>query len=244
MIVTLGSACRPGFQIKNYCENKSIRPIAYPFDWTITPFDSLKKVMDPSFDISVVLKDQNLEVNKAGSITDKATGIIHHHDFHPKEIRNLYSRDENPSEVPAALFRTNLIDNAKGRFVYAYNNMAKLRKCSNKIAFIRWQRRGHPDREFNNLFENETHDSLGRVIHGFLGNENFIIVTIETWEVAGALAASDIISTYEKKPSGISVVLKERKGFDGDGTNNYKGDRVSWQALFESLIREENLSLL
>lgn len=243
MFVSLGSACRPGFQIKNYYKEKKLKYLAFPFDWTITPFFSLQNCFSEDFNLDYVLNPENLLINKVSSITDEYSGLIHHHDFHPSEVRRLCGdKFDTNIKAPYEISDSNLVDEARGRFIYSYNNISGINP-KKKAAFFRWQRRGHPDREFPDLFLNETPEKLFSIVNGFVGHSNFVIIRIETWEVAGDLEGYEVIHRYEKKGKGIFSVIKERKGYDGDGSNDYRGDTRSWKMLFDRVCEEENIEI-
>lgn len=244
MFVSLGSACRPGYQIKSYYKRLGIKPNAFPFDWTITPFYSIKCIMGKRFDVNRVLKCENLVINEVGSLTDSFTGLLHHHDFHPKDVKRFFGDGFDFSQdLPVESNFYEFISNAKGRFEYAFENLNNLKDKSGKTVFIRWQRRGHPDKQFPSLFHNETPDTLCKELKGFLGHSDFLVICIETWEVAHELSDEQIIHRYEGSDNYRFSVIKERKGFDGDGTNDYRGDTYSWSFLFDYIIRVEGLGV-
>lgn len=243
MLVPIGSWCRTAYQVNEFLKASGINPVSFPFDWTVTPFAALKVTLDRKFNPSDALRVENLELNKVGSITDNATQLIHHHDFAPLKMKKLgQTGGLDEKGIPKALYATDLIDKACSRFAHAYRHMEAVRSSSNKISFIRWLRLGHPDHQFPNAFEGESIASLADVIHGYLSHDNFSILTVKTRYVYGELP-EETITEYERNDYGASSTVIERRGFNGDGTNSFKGDTVVWHKLLSRFVAEEKLTL-
>lgn len=244
MIVPIGAWCRTAYQVNEFLKVYKIKPLSFPYDWTITPFFSLRLTLDENFNPSDILKIENLELNKVGSITDKRTELIHHHDFSPPKMNELFQaggQDENG--IPKVFYSTDMISKAVCRFVHAYRNIVSLQRSSDKkILFIRWQRLGHPDKQFPHVFEGEDINSLAGVIKGFLSHDNFSILTVKSRITNEELPENPIID-YSREKYGVSATIIERKGYNGDGTNNFKGDTVSWHKLLDKFVGDEEVNL-
>ena len=96
-IVNLGGDCQPQYQMKT---NK-LRPCALPFDYLITPFDSLYKILEERFEGFLKPENFMLKVNgKEKWVEDKAYGTRLIHDFPLNEkfldeyekVRSKYQR--------------------------------------------------------------------------------------------------------------------------------------------------------
>ncbi|MDV6344306.1 DUF1796 family putative cysteine peptidase [Nitrosomonas sp. Is37] len=243
MLIPIGSWCRTAYQVRVFLEKNDIKSSSYPFDWTITPFSALQNTLKKGFTPDQVLQHEDLALSKFGSIADRKTNLIHHHDFPPKTISSY--GNGKLRKIPSELFASDLIEKAQGRFIHTYENLLKLRNCNGKIGFVRWHRTGHPDPKLPDAFEGENLATLTALLSNFLEHDNFSILLIKTVIVQNELSENDIIVSYlpDSLGGGVSAIIKERKGFDGDGTNNFKGDTVSWHHILTQYINEENINL-
>lgn len=243
MLIPIGSWCRTAYQVRVFLEKSGFKSNSYPFDWTITPFSALQNTLKKGFTPDQALQCQDLALSKFGSIVDRKTNLIHHHDFLPKIISSY--DNVKFGEVPSQLFASDLIEKAQGRFIHTYENLLKLRNYNRKIGFVRWQRRGHPDPELSDAYEGERLATLTALLSNFLEHDNFSILLIKTVTVQNKLPENDIIVSYlpDSSGAGVSAIIKERKGFDGDGTNNFKGDTVSWHHILTRYTNEEKIIL-
>ncbi len=243
MLIPIGSWCRTAYQVNEFIKARGGDATSFPFDWTITPYSSLKIIFDGKFNPSDVLNIENLELNKVGSITDNGTQLIHHHDFPPAKMKELGQKggfDERG--IPNLLYASGLIDKASGRFDHTYRHMESLKNSSNKLSFVRWCRLGHPDQQFPHVFEGESIANLTDIISSYLSHDNFSILTVKT-QLTDGLLPEEVITEYERNEYGVSSTIVERKGFDGDGTNNFKGDTVVWHRLLNKFVEDEGLIL-
>lgn len=224
MIVPLGRSCKTAYQVSTFLKTHGINGASFPYDWTITPFAALEATLDQAFDPSTAL--QSLERSRFGSITDSDTRLIHHHDFDPPSMQALEVKTD-AGGVPKALYTTDLITRAQGRFMHTFAHVASLKQHAGKILFVRW----HPD-------DGETIDDLGHVLHGFLSHDNFAILQIRSTIIEKALPGT-VITDYRRSRFGVEASIIERKGFDGDGTENFKGDTVVWRTLLQKFVDEE-----
>jgi len=243
MLIPIGSWCRCAYQVNEFIKSKGGEPISYPFDWTITPFASLQITFSKSFNTNNVLANENLLLSPFGSLTDISTKLIHHHDFDPQDILRMKGiKGVNENGVPLAIFDRDLIMKAKGRLIHTYNNLEKLKNNEKKIGFIRWIRTGQADPTLPNAFEGETLNSLSDVFSNFLGHDNFSILQIRTEIIKDDTLRNSIIS-YKNEEFGVSAVIAERRGFNGDGTTNFRGEVESWNRVLNKFIIEENITL-
>ena len=74
--MSLGSNCEITGNIRSYFKIEE----AYPFDWWMTPYHALLKILDNNFD--GLFEEQNIIVpHDKLSIIDKKYNILYHHDF-------------------------------------------------------------------------------------------------------------------------------------------------------------------
>lgn len=244
MLIPIGSWCRTAYQVNNYKNYKGIDKISYPFDWTITPFEALKVVFSNDFKASNILKNESISRSRVGSIIDNDTKIIHHHDFLKPVLDKLYENSEiNNNGIPTALFESNLIEKARGRFLHTYKNLEILRDVKGRHGFVRWQNRvDFKDNKFPGIFYGENIESISGIIKEFLGSDNFIILIVKT-QIVDDLSPDNIIKDYKKEYYGASATIYERKGFNGDLTCNFKGETISWKTIIDKFVTEEGIEL-
>lgn len=247
MLIPIGSWCRTAYQVNNYKNCKGIDKISYPFDWTITPFEALKVVFSKDFKASNILKNESISRSQVGSIIDNDTKIIHHHDFLPPVMDKLCENSEiNNNGIPTALFESNLIEKARGRFLHTYENLESLRDAKGRHGFVRWQRGVRESKLFQKrhpgIFDGENIESISGIMKEFLGSDNFRILIVKTQGVDN-LSPDNIIKDYKKEYYGASATISERKGFNGDLTNNFQGETISWKTVIDKFVTEEDIEL-
>ena len=54
----------------------------------------------------------------------------------------------------------------------------------------------------------------------------------------------NIIKKYSADKYGAYAVISERKGFDGDGTNNFRGDTKSWNLLLAKFVSDYKIPVV
>ena len=75
-VIPLGGNCETSWNIRNYFGYSH----AYPFDWWITPFDSLLKILQDDF--QNLLNPANIEIIRNNeTVICNYYKILHHHDF-------------------------------------------------------------------------------------------------------------------------------------------------------------------
>jgi len=236
MLIPIGSWCRAAYQTNEFVKARGAKPSSFPYDWTITPFAALKITLDINFNPAEILRVGNLSISKFGSVTDESTQLIHHHDFTPHQMEKL-KKISTPDDkgIPCALYDSDLIDKAVNRFSHTYQHLEALKDCDQKLSFVRWNRYGHPDPQIPHVFEGESITSLSELIGNFLSHGNFSLLTVTTKYISGELPR-DPIAKYDQSNHGISSTILERKGFNGDGTNNFRGDTVAWNKLLSRFV--------
>ena len=247
MLVPIGSWCRTAYQVNEFLKTNGIQSVTYPFDWTVTPFTALKLTLDKHFKPSDVLQNDNLRLSLFGSLLDVKTQLIHHHDLPPTIVKRFEYVDGkqsiNKHRVPFELFKSTEIGKAKGRFEYGFSNFKLLKSHNKKIGFVRWIRSGHPDAGLPDAFEGESISSLATIINCFLGHDNFSILQVKSHLAQKENNCNNIISSYEIQKYGVAATILERKGFNGDGTENFRGDTPSWHKLLSKYVDDQEIDL-
>jgi hypothetical protein len=239
MLISIGAWCRASFQVNEFLRVCGKPPVSYPFDWTITPFASLQNTLRKGFDPQNALHDNNLISNKFGSLSDNITQLIHHHDFNPTAMKGLPQSELNHHGVPLSVFHSDLVTKARGRFLHTYANLESSKNSNKKLMFVRWNSTGHPDTQVPDAYEGETLASLAEIISGYLDHDNFSILRVTSKFVQEQPTKDTAIIDYERKIHGVSATIIERKGYNGDGTNSFKGETVSWHTLLTKFVNEE-----
>jgi len=86
--------------------------------------------------------------------------------------------------------------------------------------------------------------SLAELLSGFLGHVNFSILSVTTVGHANQIInEKEAIEFYRCEKKGAIATIRERKGLDGDGRNNFRGDGLSWNLVLEKFVEEERIGL-
>lgn len=244
MLVPIGSWCRTAYQVREFLLDKDTAIQSYPYDWTITPFAALKTSLSCDFDSSNALRLSELAAHyELKTLVDEYTKIIHYHDFSPSCISSLAAEcGINEKGVPLKLSSA-LLDKVRGRFQYTFTHFLELKEVSKvrKIGFVRWNRLGHPDLEVPEAFQGEDLESLSNLLQEFLGNNNFSILQVTSDLSDHHFGEAEIVKDYSICQVGAYSVIRERKGFDGDGTDNFKGDTRSWNMILSKFVMDFNI---
>ena len=237
MLIPIGAWCRTAFQVKQFLNKEGLQHISFPFDWTITPYRALEKTLCNDFEQESILLNENLEISKVGSILDGKTDIIFHHDLSPKIVteKSIDGR-YNERGVPMALLESNLIKNARNRFLHTYSHLPNLMD-GQRAGFVRWNRFGHPDRRFPNAFDGENIETLHSLLTRFLGHNDFSVLHVIT-EYGSSFSGREIVKELHKNQFGMRAVIRERRGFNGNGKNDFRGDTRSWSLLLSLFVNE------
>ena len=224
-LVPIGAWCRTAYQVNTFNMALGVDKVAYPFDWTITPFSALVKSLSNNFNVHKALKSGSVALSQHGSIVDLYSDVIFHHSLDKKivEKHDLKSCMENGAFETQAV-----VSDTLGRFQYAMQNLEKLQHESD-ILFVRWQRLGHPDAELDNVFEGESIDALNNTLFEFLGHDSFNVLVVKTSKINSEYDGP--LFSISRLKEGLSAVVYERRGFDGDGTNDFRGDTRAWQPM-------------
>jgi hypothetical protein len=117
-IITLGGACSPAWQVRNYTGKTN----AMPFDWLVLPFRSLVSIIEHDF--HGFTEPDAFELTPCGVINRKFP-LLHAHDFHLDA--------ENPEGWKIE------ITTVRSKFEYLINRWRETLSGSNRILFIRHQ---------------------------------------------------------------------------------------------------------
>ena len=239
MLIPIGSWCRTAYQVNEFKKNNGIKPISFPFDWTITPFSSLEIIFNKQFSPNQALDKNHIRRSKFGSLVDDYTTLIHHHDFLAPKLKELEDiSGVDAKGLPFELYNTDLLAKASGRLTHTYHQFELLKDKNEKLFFVRWQKQGHPDNQLPEAFENESISTLSSILRSYLGHDNFSVLIIKSQIIDGELPV-DVIPEYIREKSGVSSTIIERRGFNGDGTNNFKGDTKVWNTILSKFLMDE-----
>ncbi len=76
LVISLGTNCEAAFNIRNTFETER----AYPFDWWITPIQSVPAILRDRFQLEVAAHNL-VHPGTPTSILNRKYGLLHHHDF-------------------------------------------------------------------------------------------------------------------------------------------------------------------
>lgn len=214
-LVSLGAWCRPAHQLRVHAgAQPHCAAPSGPFDWTITPFAALRACLDPGFDPGTVLAPGAVAVSHVGSGLCRNSGLIFHHAIAPRVVvaaGPLHPGDPLPDDGPVRA----AVAEARDRFRHVFARLSVLRRTTDRIVFLRWQRQGHPDARLPAAFAGESPAVLRQALEGFLGHGGFHLLTMR----------SEILTDRRK-----------RRGWNGDQTDSFKGDEHSWGAALERAL--------
>ena len=120
-VISLGGNCETAHQIRRF----SARDKAYPFDWLITPFDSVSLLMKKGADLLFDLDNLFLGPYRV-VVRCTATGIIHHHDFE-RDGEALVIRDAIPLQIA----------NLKSKYKMLWDRLDSQCTSGDPVLFIR-----------------------------------------------------------------------------------------------------------
>jgi hypothetical protein len=75
-VISIGSNCEVAWNIRNYLNVDQ----AYPFDWWMTPFNSLIELLDQRFTGLFVARNIHVPPDR-GTVVDRHYNLMYHHDF-------------------------------------------------------------------------------------------------------------------------------------------------------------------
>ena len=230
MLIPIGAWCRTAYQVREFNTKNNTTSESFPFDWTISSFAALQRILSPEFNPAQILDLKNLYINKFGSLSDSYSDLIFHHDLSPALVSKYHSDDrKNFIDISPQLIDSGVIDQAKERFIHTFSKLKDYCKSGNqKIGFIRWFRSGHPDPELPNVFTDENIFSLYQLLQSFCGHNKFYVLRIMTKYVDALPSEGSVLECHKYSNVGASILLAERPGYNGDRSNNFAGDCQSW----------------
>lgn len=238
--VPLGSWCRTAHQCRVHAPNLKLEATrSGPFDWTITPFRSLSKIIRNDLDRSLVLNPIDSYVNRAGSITCGYSGLTFHHHLTAQDVE-LHGGARNDQIVPNGLIKSPKWEDARNRFFHTLDNLREASKADGNL-YVRWMNtgRGRGTWQFPEVFDGEDILKTSELLNscGWLKSSGLLYVTTEIVEEARDPLEDAIKSISKIGDYSWNCIIRERKGFNGDQTNRFQGDEASWDKLFQAILR-------
>jgi hypothetical protein len=213
--------------------NLDVESIKGPFDWTIASFRSLEICLDPNFDPDKVLDSNFIVSSFARSAKCQNSELIFHHAIDAASLAKFgnFARGEKIHQFDGL---RPIVEDAKGRFLHTFKTFQSLRSYEGQILFVRWKKKGNLDPNYPEAFEGESEASMLGVLKKFLNHDRFHILTVRSNIVDGLSAPLDEpIALLRPNGKNIECSINERKGWNGDQTNAFKGDEHSWGAAFD-----------
>ena len=238
MFVPLGALCRTSHQIKFHASalGNDALPPSLPFDWTITSFSALTTVLHPEFDPKSVLTETECSIGFSGAVQCDKTGLIFHHDLPP----SLFEPSGGPQpydKLPEDLARTGPFNDARARFLHTFAHLQGVKAQTDCPIFVRWMSFGHPEKRFPALFAGESPQALYTALLGFMGGLPFRLLVVTTKNVPRDAAKPPALIVSDPDQSNIATcLLYEWRGWNGDGTDDYRGDEESWGQMLRRAI--------
>lgn len=237
-LVPLGSWCRTSYQCRVHASSLGLQQTrSTPFDWTVTPFRSLTKIIRLDLEEDLLLNSSDSYVNSAGSITCGYSGISFHHDLSPNSVRDAGGKPDD-QEVPSALVESREWADAKNRFLHTLGNVHETFK-EEKNLYVRWMRTGRGSAgRFPGVFDGEAPLKILELLSscGYYKSSGLLHICTKVVEGVQAPLTNPIKSITEIGENCWECVLLERKGFNGDQTSSFKGDKLSWNKLFRDIL--------
>lgn len=240
-IITLGSWCRVAFQCRRYAELNRLEPVqSGPFDWTITPFNALVSIFCNKFSSCSILNPIESIVNQVGSITCGYTGIAFHHDL-PYSLAAKHGAKIGDPIIPHSLSQSQHWKQARSRFCYTLDKFHQVCKLEGNL-FVRWLRHSSDTSlvKFPDVYAGESPELLNQIICSYCNHDNFAILYVTSQIMAGEKIIEIPIQNIKKYHNICEVSLLERRGKNGDQSNNYQGDDVSWDSCLNFAISNLN----
>ncbi|MEA5400731.1 hypothetical protein VB734_11850 [Synechococcus sp. BA-124 BA4] len=209
-----------------------------PFDWTITSFRALSKVLTGDLIPEKVLNPIDSYINRVGSISCGYSGIAFHHDLPPDLVSSYQLGENERSTVPHSLLHCKEFSSARSRFFHTCTSLHERMKNPGNI-YVRWMNFGK-SREvtwaFPEVLDGETPERLFEIIKAGVGHSDFHLITITSKLSESVLPVCSplTIQADQENPRIFNAILLERKGWNGDQSNSYKGDEPAWYKCFEA----------
>lgn len=235
-LVPLGAWCRTAHQTRVYAETREdVSAATLPYDWMITSFAALRRTLDPDFDPYSVLQPEHAGVSQFQSGICNTTGIIFHHAISPNQLQRIGTLA--PGDIlPDTEAAQQLVQSSRERFQHTYQTLNGLKSETGPLVFVRWQRFGHPDVEFSEAFEGETPETLSAAIAAFLGHDDFHLLVVQTERAPSGGVIANPVAAFETDARVITARIRERPGWNGRKSPNFRGDEPSWRTLFNRAL--------
>jgi hypothetical protein len=236
IFVSLGAWCRPAHNLRLYArQSERFEFISGPFDWTITSFRALRICFSEGFEPGDVLPEENILVSFAHSGMCGRTGLVFHHALDPVSLGKTGSFSPG-QKLPVGGAAHGLIDEARSRFIHTFGKLKSLRESGSRTVFVRWKRFGHPDESFAEVFEEETNEDLMACLRCFLGHDEFYLLTLTSEIIPDRreMISNPLLEMKVESDRSVSCKIRERKGWNGAQSNNFKGDEHSWRSALDA----------
>ena len=235
-LVPLGSYCRTSYQCRVYSKKfLSEETKSGPFDWTITPFLSLSRIIREDINQNLILNPIDSYINRGGSVTCGYSGIAFHHDLNKKIVKS-YGGEKNQKVVPTELLESKEWSYAKSRYFHTLRNLVKTSKEEGNL-YVRWMKNTTAKNYL--VFAGEDPAKTYELLRSnkWLNNSGLLYITTGYVEGVQEPLKNPIKSISKISDNCWNCIIKERKGFNGDPTGAiWKGDGMSWQSLFHEIL--------
>lgn len=232
-IIPLGAACRSAYHVSRILGGDRF---SYPFDWTVTSYESLEIVLNNKFDPGKVLSNENISLREGGGIFCKYSKLTFPHDFPPEELNKFLngSWSKIALTMPSEFYSSTLVDNARKRFFYTFKRFLEHCKNDDHKIFIRWL---GPARNNKVNFphagvgratlEGENFFSLCNILEKFCGKDKFSLFHIYTI-YSDSPPKDRILEPYFSYGNyGGGIILLEST------PTSFHGDDESWNQLIK-----------
>jgi hypothetical protein len=233
-LIPLGAWCRTAYQCRLHSKTLGLEiPPTLPFDWTISPYRSISKILRGDISNCLILNEYDSFINKTGSVSCGYTGLTSHHDLSPSVSESLGCSAENqvPSEL---LWKSIQHRQAIDRFMHTYGNLISwMRKPGN--VFVRWMYGGPGSVgvNFPDVFLGESPQRLRSLIRNVLHHDDFYLVHFYSLPTDADTYMFKHMSSGKFTYSGV---LYERIGWNGDGSSDFRGDENAWGQLLKEAL--------
>ena len=168
------------------------------------------------------------------SVIGSTIGVIFHHRLEQERLKELGHVVPGATIPPSPAF-DEMAQDARGRFAHTFRQMSALKDHDGGILFVRWRRGGDPDHHVPDAFAGETDAQLMTLIETFLWHARFHLLVVQSRVTRDRTEPFETpIISIAREGRAIICLLRERAGWNGDQTPNFKGDDYSWQAALQA----------
>ena len=218
-IISLGSWCRPAWQIRRVTGDEA----AMPYDWQITSFKALLSTLDPQHDATTALAPKDIVLNGFSSLTDVSSGWVYQHDLQLSRFCPENGGMVNHDQVHE------IIETTKRKYSFLFDRFRDV--CSRgDVTFLRWTRYGHPDPEWPEVFDGEDPKALYEALSRL--SKNFRLVYVQSVDNHNGSFETNFVATPTEWGSSVVLAEDPRKFHP---TEAWTGDNGAWSALVQSL---------